>query len=320
MEVHIHPPDPTDPGQLVLLWQRVNALVDLVIPIARPDIELVPKGSWRPREPPAHWRANRGLFYEMGGLQESIKPLYTYRPDKDIVMLPFLRLELWDEDPATNVPAMSNEQFDSLYRRLMGLFTQTGIELRLGKLYTMTQDTAARRIKDALIETHLFIETSLDEMLGTTADFLRLARYKNWFRDGKIWESPYETQLRDQLHTSPWVIENTDPWLRKSNRRYIILILLHHAIHAFKSSLCDGLGIYHKVIYMRWDSGMWSNVFPTGIPPLSNVHDWLSRFWSDKFQFRTFHAYLDWLGQRGRDKTGAEESECSTMNRLSVWV
>ncbi|KAJ5164458.1 uncharacterized protein N7500_006288 [Penicillium coprophilum] len=145
MEVHIHAPDQTDPGQLVLIWQKVSALVDLVIPITRPDIELVPKGSWHSREPPAHWRADRGLFYEMGGLQESIKPLYTHRPDQDIVLLPFLRLELWNENPAKNVPAMSDQQFDNLHRRLMGLFNKTGIELRLEELHTMTQDTAPGR-------------------------------------------------------------------------------------------------------------------------------------------------------------------------------
>ncbi|KAJ5383579.1 hypothetical protein N7517_001490 [Penicillium concentricum] len=210
---------------------------------------------------------------------------------------------------------MSDEQFDSLHRRLMGLFHPTGIDIRLGELYTMTQETAASRIENALNETDLFLDASLDEMPGITADFLRLSRYRHWFRDGQDWESPYGIQLRDQLHISHWVIEKTDPGFQKSDRRYMILILLHHAIHAFKSSLRDGLGLYHPVIYMKWDSGMWFDVFPTGIPPLSDVYDWISRFWSDKFQLRTFHAYLYWLGL---DKNGVR-SRCPTMDRLSVW-
>ncbi|KAJ5189553.1 hypothetical protein N7491_005883 [Penicillium cf. griseofulvum] len=319
MEVHIHPPDPVDPGQLVLIWQKVTALVDLIIPRTRPNIELVPKGSWHSTEPPAHWRAATDLFYEMGSLQESIKPFYNYRPDYDIVMLPFLRLELWDEDPAKNVPAMSDAQFESFHRRLMRLFNPTGIDLRLEELHSMSQDTAARQIEDILIETNIFLDRRLDEIPGRTADFLRLNRYKHWFQDGESWESPYGCQILDQFHTSPWVVANIDPWFNHTNRRYIILIILHHTMSVLKTSSKDGRGIYKKAVYATWDSRMWSNSFPTGIPSLSDVQEWLWRFWSDESQYRIFHAYSDWLNRRGVCENGVEESRCPTLARLTLW-
>jgi hypothetical protein len=318
MEVHIHPPDPVDPGQLVLIWQKVTALVDLIIAIARPNIELVPKGSWHSLEPPAHWRRDRDLFYRMGALQESIKPLYHHRPDFDIVMLPFLRLELWDDDPAKNVPAMSDAEFERLHRRLMRLFNPIGIDLRLAELHNMTQDTAASQIEDMLIETNLFLDRRLDEIPGRTADILRLRRYKDWFRDGESWESPYECQIRDQFQTSPWVVANTDPWLKHMNRRYIVLIILHHTMCVLKTSSMDGRGMYKIALYTTWDSRMWSDSFSTGIPPLSSVLEWVSRFWSENAQYRIFHAYSDWLNQRGDGENG-EESRYPNLARLASW-
>lgn len=320
MKVHISCPDQTDPGQLVLLWQKLNALVDLLIPTTGPTIELALNGPWRSADPPARWRLHRDIFYEIGGLQESIQFGPRYRPDYDIVILPFLRLRLWMEDPATNVPAMSDDQYETLHRGLMALFDQTGIELRLERLLSMTQDTAVRQIENALIDTNIFLETSLDELPGITANFLRLERYKNWFKDGTSWESLYETQLRDQLSISPAVIMNIDPWLHRSNQRYIVLILLHHAMYAFTSNIRDGLGIYDKSrIYTSWNSELWSDLFPNGVSELSDVKLWLSRFWSDKFQFKKFHAYMDWLGRHRAEELGVEESICSFIHRLSLW-
>ncbi|KAJ5686339.1 hypothetical protein N7536_008958 [Penicillium majusculum] len=135
----------------------------------------------------------------MGGLRETIKSS-KYRPDSDIAVLPFLRLELWVKDPATNVPAMSNDAYVHLHRRLVCLFDQTGIEIRLKKLLYMNQDIAVQQIESAIIDTNMFLETSLDELPGETASFLRLERFKNWFEDGTSWESSYETQLYNQLY------------------------------------------------------------------------------------------------------------------------
>ncbi|KAJ5506367.1 hypothetical protein N7453_005324 [Penicillium expansum] len=310
--------NPTDPGQVVWLWQKSNVLVDLLIPLSQPIIDLTTTGPWRSQHPPTHWR-NVKRFYEMGGLRESIESS-KYRPDYDIAMLPFIRLELWIKDPATTIPAMSDEEFDVLYRRMVSLFDQAGIEIRLGKLLSITQDTAVSQIETAIVDTNLFLETSLDELPGATASFLRRERFKDWFEDGKNWKSLYETQLRDQLSTCPWVIINSDPWLYRSNQRYIVLILLHHAMYALKSNLYDGLGIHDEsIIYMRWNSELWLELFPQGTPQLSDIQTWLARFWSEKYQFRKFHAYVDWLGQQRAEEIGLEECKCSLIHRLTLW-
>ncbi|OQE08011.1 hypothetical protein PENVUL_c011G07828 [Penicillium vulpinum] len=329
LKVHIYSPDPTDPGQLVLIWQKVNALVDflipmkLLIPMTQPNIELVIKGSWNSTEPPAYWRRNRDLFYEMGGLQQSIEPMFKYRCDYDIAVLPFLRLELWNEDPAANIPAMPDDEFDILHWRLMSLFEQTGIERRLGRLFSMTQDTAVIEIKSALAEANMFLETSLDELPGRTACLLRLERFQNWFEDGTSWKSLYETELRDQLCACPWVTMDTDPWLYRSNERYINLILLHHAMHARRSKLPDAYGVYHQTIYEKWDSAMWSEEFPDGIPRLGDVQRSLRRKnWSEAFQYKITHAYVDWLAQRRAKQIESEESKeskCPFIHRSTLW-
>ncbi|KGO46962.1 hypothetical protein PEX1_092130 [Penicillium expansum] len=318
IKVHINSPNPTDPGQVVWLWQKSNVLVDLLIPLSQPIIDLTTNGPWRSQHPPTHWR-NVKRFYEMGGLRESIESS-KYRPDYDIAMLPFIRLELWIKDPATTIPAMSDKEFDVLYRRMVSLFDQAGIEIRLGKLLSITQDTAVSQIETAIVDTNLFLETSLDELPGATASFLRRERFKDWFEDGKSWKSLYETQLRDQLSTYPWVIINSDPWLYRSNQRYIVLILLHHAMYALKSNLYDGLGIHDEsIIYMRWNSELWLELFPQGIPQLSDIQTWLARFWSEKYQFRKFHVYVDWLGQQRAEEIGLEECKCSLIHRLTLW-
>jgi hypothetical protein len=303
MVVHINRPDPTDPGQLVLLWQKINALADHLIPITRPNIKLATNGPWRSPNPPASWGPDRDLFYQMGGLQESIPFGPKYCPDYDVVMLPFLRLGLWVEDP-TNVPAMSDEEFDILRRCLFSLFDQKGIEHRLEPLLSMTKDTAVREIESALIETDLFLETRMDELPGITARFLRLERYKNWFEDGRSWESVYEAQLEKQLSAYPQVITDIDLLLDRLSTRYVVLILLHHAICSPRSNLYGGLGRFDdSTIYMTWDSEMWPERFPSGIPQLSDVQTCLLRFWRPgKDLFGKFLAYSRWLGRRGPRK------------------
>lgn len=320
MIVHISCPNPSDPGQMVLLWQKLNLLVDLLIPVARPTIELATNGPWCAEDPPTHWGIYRDQFYEMGALQESIQSGPKFRPDHDLAMLPFLRLGLWVQDPETNVPAMSDRHFKDLFQSLVSLFDQKGIELRLKRLLAITQDTAVSQIGNALTDTDMFLETCLDELPGRTASFLRLERYKNWFEDGTSWESPYETRMRDQLSTCPWVIMNTDPWLHRSNQRYIVLILLHHFMYAMRANLCDGLRIFDDArIYTTWDSELWSYYFPDGVSELSHIQTWLTRFWPQKSQFRKFHAYTDWIGQRRAEENGADESSCEFIHRLSLW-
>ncbi|CAG7938173.1 unnamed protein product [Penicillium nalgiovense] len=303
MIVHINRPNPTDPGQLVLLWQKTNALADLLIPITRANIKLAANGPWRSPNPPASWGSDRDLFYQMGGLQESIPFGPKYRPDYDIIMLPFLRLGLWVEDPIS-VPTMSDEEFNILRRCLFSLFDQTGIEHRLEKFLSMTKDTAVHEIESTIIETNLFLETRLDELPGITARFLRLERYKNWFEDGEIWESLYEAQLEKQLSTCPQVITDIDLLLDRLSTRYVVLILLHHAICSPRSNLYGGLGRFDDSrIYTTWDSEMWPERFPNGVPQLSDVQTCLLRFWRPGIDlFGKFLAYSKWLGGRGPRK------------------
>lgn len=91
LRVHIHAPHPRDEGQNLLLWQKVNALVDVLSNVSlplphRPMISLYLRGKfwWKRNKciPPHKSRSRQSLLY------------HTSQPDHDIVTVPFYRLLL----------------------------------------------------------------------------------------------------------------------------------------------------------------------------------------------------------------------------------
>lgn len=311
-------PDQADPGQVVLMWLKATALVELLI--AAPSIQQVtvlPVGSWESNEPPVHWRRERNAFFEMGGLQETIKSQYKYHPDHDIAMLPFLRPRLWLENPDANMPALSDDEFNELHQRFISLFEQKGLELRFDKLFSLTKDSAVPQIERTLIETDIFLENSLDELPGRTAAYLRRDRYQHWFKDGQSWDSLYGTNLSERMMACPWLVMTMDPWLSRLNERYITLILAHHlVVLCSREAQREPLG---SSVWLRWDSQLWSIIFPAGLPRLSMLRAYHRRLWRDKEQFRIFHSYADWIARRHARQIGIEEPVCFLIPQLSLW-
>lgn len=289
--VYIAPPAQDDPGQVVLMWQKTTALVDLLVTTTSIErVHMYPVGSWEAEEPPPHWKEGRDAFFEMGGMQETLKSPYRYHPDHDIAMLPFLHPRLWVKTPEKTVPEMSDDAFDHLRHHLLSLFNPKGLELRFDSLWSLSKDIAVSQIERILIETDIFLENTLDELPGETASFLRLERYKNWFKDGSSWESPYEDKFFDKMSICPWAVTTMDPWLAQFNMRYVILILAHSTMMFAEHE--------HELIKrgpmeLGWDSRLWMEKFPHGIWALSRLIQGIAESWHDSEHFWILKAYAN---------------------------
>ncbi|KAJ5773046.1 hypothetical protein N7457_007942 [Penicillium paradoxum] len=233
MVVYLAPPSSMDPGQVVLMWQKTTALVDLLIPTtSTQQVRVCTVGSWESIDPPTHWQGRRSDFFEMGGLQETISSPYTYHPDQDIALLPFLRLGLWFKNPHIDVPALSDDEFNILHHHLSSLFNQKGFNHRFNTLHCLRKETAVFQIERTIIETDVFLDNSLDELPGITAAFLRLERFKHWFKDGQSCISPYEEKVAEKLSVCPCAVLKMDPWLARMGLRYSVLMLFYFTLTA----------------------------------------------------------------------------------------
>jgi hypothetical protein len=313
--IHLEPPKQDDPGQLVLLWKKSVAMVDLIInTIAPHPVSLFSKG-WQSSEPPFHWQYAREDFFKMGGLQETIQSPYSYFPDHDIVTLPFISPRLWFEDPA-EMATLTDCEFFNHRVDIRRLFYPKGLEHRMEGLFAFTKETAAAAIERALLETDIFLENSLDELPGRTASFLRRDRFKDWFEDGQSWESAYQVAYSEKLSTCPWVVMHTDPWLINSNMRYITLILIHHQMYCLKR----GYGVEEEFgVFTEWNSCMWSDMFRLGLPELSVLRHASSRRWTAEQQFRIFNDYAEWIAGLRAENHGFTESQGYLLRRLNLW-
>ncbi|KAJ5583467.1 hypothetical protein N7535_002087 [Penicillium sp. DV-2018c] len=315
--IHLEPPMQDDPGQLVLLWKKSLAMVDIIIDhMSQQQVTLVSTAGWEASEPPLHWQSTREDFFELGGLQETLISEYSYFPDHDIILLPFMNPRLWLEDPA-DMAELPDEEFVEHRDDLKCLFCPTGLERRMAGLFTFTKETGAAVIEGAILETNIFLENSLDELPGLTASYLRLDRFKDWFEDGYSWKSAYQVEYSEQLSTSPWVAWRSDPLLRKSNMRYVTLILFNHLLHCLEYGFSaeEGFGMF-----MEWNSCMWSDMFRLGLPPLSVLRNAVSRQWSAEEQWWIFENYAAGIARVRVEKYGSCQSEGEyILRRLGLW-
>ncbi|PYH30083.1 uncharacterized protein BO87DRAFT_400755 [Aspergillus neoniger CBS 115656] len=172
--IHIYAPDPRNPGQIALLWQKVQYLVYILQNRAVASIVI-------------RLREHQGRdWQEEGHVVESIPYPNKCRPDHHIVFLPFCRL-------------ISVGSFRVLPdTRRMDRVTDWGL-INYGRDFILnngyrnyndgplSQDRQYRDIVrdfdniDGLIrDTDFFLETRLDTMRGNTAAMLRLDRVAHW--------------------------------------------------------------------------------------------------------------------------------------------
>ncbi|PWY96166.1 hypothetical protein BO94DRAFT_591721 [Aspergillus sclerotioniger CBS 115572] len=243
--VHIYAPDPRDPGQIVLLWQKTDYLVGLLqnATIASLVVRL---------------REDQGHDWQEGGhVVESIPYPNGTRPDHHIVFLPFCCL--------SNV----RELHIVPDTRRMDRVTDWGLvnygrDFILNNGYRnyndgpLSQDREYRDIVrefddiDALVrDTNFFLETRLNDLPGHTAAMLRLARAAHWPPEKMGNTSRVKRCLLD-IRQYPRSVALHDPGLKSESFRVEGLTDLYR-LSGYRS--------------LRWSWREWCKRYPQGLLP-----------------------------------------------------
>lgn len=154
LNVWIYAPARRDPGQAVLLWQKANALVDLLIAfrrhspcLERPHIAIHVDG-------PCHSR---------GEPKKSLKHRRYYYLDVDLAVLPFCRLKpTWNvslDMPRQTSDAMDNES--TLPRRSMLSRVREVAPIKQGRLCFEEESLRSLNLDQWLVNAAVFVEKSL---------------------------------------------------------------------------------------------------------------------------------------------------------------
>ncbi|KAJ5184182.1 hypothetical protein N7492_001798 [Penicillium capsulatum] len=168
-----------DPARIIILWRKINALVATINTLqCIPFVHVILSGKWR-----------------LGGKpRESIKDSNGARPDHDIAILPFSRLDSWGfslpkhlEEAIANQPTISqNSIISQLKAKKL---------LPAGSPHHIDMSNPIIDIDQWLSETDTFLESRIDTIHGSTASYLRLKRFKQWYGVNHDWEEAYRQRL-----------------------------------------------------------------------------------------------------------------------------
>ncbi|PKY03428.1 hypothetical protein P168DRAFT_305703 [Aspergillus campestris IBT 28561] len=225
--VHILPPDPQEPGEIVSLWKKLNTMVrTLNAQAEHPKNIVVCLDHSRRRD----WQMD-------GKAVESICYPGDRRPDHNIVFLPFCQLqnigrirvqaETWQLDEIADwaliqygcdflVHGGCGEHEDSdhsrnpEYRKFARVF---------GNLQALVMDT------------DFFLDTRLDTLPGRVAAMLRRDRFAGWFGFHQFpRDSPYQQKCLETIRKCPRAVNTHDPRLEQMLRRYRAFRLLYWTV------------------------------------------------------------------------------------------
>lgn len=251
LHVEIPPSTRRDPGRIIQLWQKTNELVNILTALPQvPHVRVRLLGTWHQRGKP----------------MESIKYTDGYRPDYEIVLLPFTRLRSWDCIlPRTLYNMTLVEPSPSTHCLLPRL---EGYEYEpLAPQFHPDPDGGISDLKQWTMDTRLFLDKNLDEIPGPTADCLRLERFQKWYEAGDSWKSSYEEQFVSDLDTNPDMVRKHDPFFMAASYRHRVLISLHHVFHAMRDDREPAWKVRngHTKLYTTWNPRVWSMSKPCGI-------------------------------------------------------
>lgn len=258
IHVKIRRSSKNDPGRIVLLSQRVNQFVKVLTELSYiPYVHVELIGRWN----------------HHGEAKESIENPAEFRPDYDIVLLPFTRLSKWDyylPEDLSNV--ISNE-----IRLPDEPITKKSMVSLLGEYesgkngdwhcFNIGSDLVDSEwlFEQWLTDTRIFLDTRLDTLPGETANLLRRRRSAHWYEDGDTWRSQYEDQLLADISSNLPLLMKHDPHLHQARARHRCVIFIHHRIHAER----DDEDAIETFIVQNWDSRVWATARPNGIEPIS---------------------------------------------------
>ncbi|KAJ5371348.1 uncharacterized protein N7496_007440 [Penicillium cataractarum] len=248
-----------DPGRIILLSERVNKLVQVLKELSYiPSVHVELIGRWH---------------HQNGKARESIHNFEEYRPDYDIVLLPFTRLSDWDyylpDDLSTvisNETKLSNEPIAR--RSMVSLLREHAIKLNGNQDCLNTEFDLLDSnwlFEQWLTDTRIFLDTRLDTLPGETARLLRRRRFANWFEDGDTWKSQYEEKFLTDISSNLRILLKHDPRLGQARLRHRYAVFTHHQICAAQ----DELSSRELPICQPWNSRLWATTRPKGLKAIS---------------------------------------------------
>ncbi|GLA74310.1 hypothetical protein AtubIFM55763_005549 [Aspergillus tubingensis] len=244
--IHIHAPDPRDPGQIALLWQKAQYLVDILRNAIVASIVI-------------RLRKHQGRdWQEEGHVLESIPYPDKSRPDHHIIFLPFCRLcNVGDFRVLPDTRRMDRVTDWGLINYGRDFILNNGY--RNYNDGPLSQDWQNRDIVrdfdniDALIrDTDFFLETRLDTLHGNTAAMLRLDRAAHWPLAVPVsWSPRLERSLLD-IRQYPGSVNLHDPGLNSHNLRMCAFYNIYEIT-------------YDILARDSWEG--WLSCYPEGLDP-----------------------------------------------------
>lgn len=141
-----------------------------------------------------------------------------FRPDHDIVIIPFTRLSHWSYSiPAGLSDTLSTEPNDKQHSLLHQIQVAARLEAD-GFSHANTGEIAS--IENLQQDTREWLEKCLDSIHGTTANHLRLERFVRWYEPGESWKSAYEEQLLADLRADLSIFMRHDGGLHSIGYRH----------------------------------------------------------------------------------------------------
>ncbi|PWY93019.1 hypothetical protein BO94DRAFT_460778 [Aspergillus sclerotioniger CBS 115572] len=246
--VYVYAPDPNDPGQIILLWQRLQDLV-LILRYA---------GS-QPSQITVRLKTHHNHPWEQEGtINESIKYPGDTLPDFLIAFLPFCRLDgVHDVQVTTDSCTLHESPSWALLTRCCNYIINDQEKEDNGLEFTIPIP-AFSNIKALRIDTGFFLDTHLDTIPGPTANMLRRDRFAEWFTSGSFYGDEFSATLREH----PYIIPMHDPHLRQwwiRCERYHMIVI---------NTVLDDFRLGHPVT----DGTFWNRIYPNGLRAFTE--DW----------------------------------------------
>jgi hypothetical protein len=317
--IDILPSNNNDPGRIILLSERVTMFVKLLTELSyTPYVHVGLMLRWCAHD---------------GKARESVPNPADYRPDYDIVLMPFTRLSNWSyhiphhlSTLIANESKLSNEPIAK--RSMISLMREHGSEDQY-RLNIFSDLVDSKWLFERwLTDTRIFLDTRLDTLPGETARLLRRRRLAHWFEDGTELKSQYEEQLLTDICNNHQIVMKHDPRLAQARLRHRSAILTHHQICAEKVGT-DSRGV---PICQNWDSSVWAFAKPDGIGTLScaetmtneaimvfDIYSFMNK------QIAQFSADLHWWGVYSKDVFGKRKPwsfmciGCQELGRPCRW-
>ncbi|PYI08326.1 hypothetical protein BO78DRAFT_395717 [Aspergillus sclerotiicarbonarius CBS 121057] len=245
LEVHLYAPDQHDPGQIILLWQRLEDLV-----------YLLNRARSRPSQIVVHLQNHHDhSWVQNGKINESIEYPAGRLPDFLIAFLPLSRLKGVHN---LQVIADSHTLLDSpdwaLITRACN-FVMNNQSEKPNDPPTIPRYRLFYSLASWRIDTAFFLDISMDTIPGPTANLLRRDRFAEWYTTDAPRETTYKQQYLETVRVHPAVVPMHDPILRKWLLRYQYHSTLFQNI--VKMTSLSGC--------LKTDSTAWDAIYPYGL-------------------------------------------------------